>query len=158
MFLIGLCSQKYLGPFTEDEIVYGGGGGGEIAVGGSTLEKRRRALFTPPRTRSTAGGSAIALPSSKPVTRSSTGSTSSDFEVEDTRAAGAPCERQPAFGSAGGERGDAGDDHGRGLEGDDDDDDPREYDEDEAFILGLGGGKRRSGGGVWERATAGARG
>lgn len=145
--MVGLCSQKYLGSFSKDAVVDG------VDGGGSSLEKRRRALFTPPRKRPSNEG-AIALSSSKPLTRNSTCSTSSDFELEDSRGEGVTGERQPAFGAVRGEHGEAGDDEGRGQ--DDDDDGSREYDEDEEFILGRGKGKKRGGGGVWERMTAGA--
>lgn len=137
MFFIGLCSQRCLRPLPKD-----------VNNDGVTtsLEKQKSALFTPPRARSPLGASS-ARSSAHTLTRQDTCSTSSDFEIDDNQEASAGGQRQ-----SGGEGGDkaAGRRQGNEKKG------FREYDEDEAFILGIGGRRGRAPG-AWERVSAGTR-
>ncbi|CAN0018865.1 unnamed protein product [Ectocarpus sp. 4 AP-2014] len=137
MFFIGLCSQRCLRPLSKD-----------VNNGGVTtsLEKQRSALFTPPRARSPLGASS-ARSSAHTLTRQDTCSTSNDFEIDDCQEANAGGQRQ-----SGGDGGDkaAGRRQGNEKKG------FRKYDEDEAFILGIGGRRGRAPG-AWERVSAGTR-
>ncbi|CAM9679550.1 unnamed protein product [Ectocarpus fasciculatus] len=137
MFFIGLCSQRCLRPLSKD-----------INNDGVTtsLEKQRSALFTPPRTRSPLGASS-ARSSANTLTRKDTCSTSSDLDIDDNQGASAGGQRQP--GCDGAEKA-AGRRQGSETKG------FREYDEDEAFILGIAGRRGRAPG-AWERISAGAR-
>ncbi|CBN75743.1 hypothetical protein Esi_0167_0069 [Ectocarpus siliculosus] len=137
MFFIGLSSQRCLRPLSKD-----------VNNDGVTtsLEKQRSALFTPPRARSPLGASS-ARSSTHTLTRQDTCSTSSDFEIDDNQEASAGGQRQ-----SGGDGGDkaAGRRQGNEKKG------FRDYDEDEAFILGIGARRGRAPG-AWERVSAGTR-
>lgn len=131
--------------------------------GDETLEKSRNTLFTPPRVRSPPIASSSPSSSSKAVVRTSSQQQQqplmtkknacsggrAEFDLEDdreeasiiTRGVGAKEGNQEGGGEEGSHNG------GRGS--------PDYYDDDEAFILGLGRLKR--GRGMWERATAGTR-
>lgn len=150
MFLIGLCSQKFLGPPSKDCVTC-------IAPD----PEKQSGLFTPPRYRFSSKGS-FARPTARTVTRKNTRSSSSDFELGEEEEDG---EARSAAGrpsvTGGGRRDcqgqEAGEDGGEEQQRKSRDKDPHdEYDEDEAFILG-GGGKRQGRGGVWERASAGTK-
>lgn len=137
MFFIGLCSQRCMRPLSKD-----------VSNDGVTtsLEKQRSALFTPPRARSPLGASS-ARSSANTLSRKDTCSTSSDFEIDDNQEPSAGGQRQP--GGNGGDKA-AGQRQGNEKKG------FREYDEDEAFILGIGGRRGRAPG-AWERVSAGTR-
>lgn len=149
MFLIGLGSQWVLGASPDDKLP--GFGNSE-----ASLDKKRQPLFTPPRSRFPWRGPVVRS-GTMPPTRKSTAAAGSDFEPKDGRevssgAAGADGERQPAFGVAEGEL-----EQQQTRPSPENDDTLSEgYDDDEAFILGLPGA-RKGGGGVWQRATSGAR-
>lgn len=146
VFLIGLCSQWVLRPPPEDKLT-----GGNSVV---SLEKQRPPMFTPPRARFIWGGAAV-RPGAMQLRRKSTASSGSDFELRDGRDASSTAaagEQQLAFGEVGREQ-EHQQPHSQCPENDDTLSEG--YDDDEAFILGLGGKGR--GGGIWERATTGAR-
>lgn len=122
-----------------------------------TLDKSRSSLFTPPRVRTPQGASSLVRPNAQqPLMKKTTCSISGEFDLEDNQEARiADSERQPAPGTGTGrEAAETEDQEGQegqlnGVRG------CQEYDDDEAFILGLG--RRKGGGGMWERATAGTK-
>lgn len=145
VFLVGLCSQWVLSPPPE-----GKSAGGTCEFG---VMKQQHTLFTPPRARFPSRGPVLQSDTLPGPARKSTASTSSDFALNDGReASGAAGEGPPAFGAVDGER----ERHQESLCPEDDDALSEGYDDDRAFILGRPEA-RRGRGGVWERASAGAR-
>lgn len=148
MFLIGLCSQKFLGPLSKDC--------GSCIVPDPDKES---GLFTPPRYRFPSKRRLTRRPAAHTATRKDTCSSSSDFELEDDGEPESADEQRPGLG--GGRRDGGGQKAGGEEESEDQqrqycDQDSREFDEGDAFILGEAG-KRAGRGGVWERASAGTK-
>ncbi|CAN0406041.1 unnamed protein product, partial [Pylaiella littoralis] len=150
MFSAGILFQRKLGSCSKNR-------NNIVLDSEHTLEKSRSPLFTPPRARSPEN----ALPylrssAQQPLVKKGTCSTSCELDLEDDQEMSiADSERQPAPG-VGTEREAAEAEDQESQEGQHDGSTgSKDYDDDEAFILGLG--RPKGGGGMWKRAAAGTR-
>lgn len=150
MFFAGILFQRKMGSCSKNR-------NNIVLDSEHTLEKSRSPLFTPPRARSPEN----ALPylrssAQQPLVKKGTCSTSCELDLEDDQEMSiADSERQPAPG-VGTEREAAEAEDQESQEGQHDGSrGSKDYDDDEAFILGLG--RPKGGGGMWKRAAAGTR-